>query len=157
GELTDLVEREHKGVKYFRRAESKGTNYYLLRGPVLLYTSQEAFLQQAIEQDKALATDARPPQVRRLEELGLDRAFAALALNPRAFDRAIADKAAEDHAAKTFASYWKALEGVGLAVHLDRGLHFSLTIKAKTQQLPAPAKKFLASASKPSELWSSFP
>ena len=157
GELKDLVEREHKGVKYVRRVEGKNTSYYLLRGSVLLFTGQEAFLKEAIERDKSLDAKAKPPLARRLEDLNLDGALVALTIEPRSFDAAVAGKAATDPAAKTVAGYWKALQGVGLGVHLHRDLQLSLTIKARTDQLPASARRFLASASKTSELWSSFP
>ena len=55
GELKELVDREYKGVKYVRRVETKSTSYYLLRGPVLLFSGQETFLQQAVERDKVAA------------------------------------------------------------------------------------------------------
>src|SRR5262249_41814698 len=53
GELKALVEREHKGVKYYRRVERKEVNYYLLRGPVLVLTGQEGMLRKAIEREQA--------------------------------------------------------------------------------------------------------
>jgi hypothetical protein len=157
GEVKGLVEREYRGVKYTRRVEGKASNYYLLRGPVLLYTGQEAMLRQAIDRDRALTGEAKPPLARKLEDLGLDRALLALMLAPRSLDASIASKAANEPAAKAFAGLWKALQGVGLGVHLDRDLRFSLTVKAKTDQLPAPARRFLQSAARASELWSAFP
>ena len=38
GDLKTLEERQHDGVKYFRRVERKGENFYFLRGPVLIKT-----------------------------------------------------------------------------------------------------------------------
>ena len=60
GTLTDLQECSYKETTYFRRVEPRQTNYYAIRGPVLLFTSQEKVLQQAIDVDKATA-DAEPP------------------------------------------------------------------------------------------------
>jgi hypothetical protein len=165
GELKELVDRVYKGAKYVRRVESKTTNYYLLDGPVLLFTGQEAFLQQAIDCSKARA-DSDPPLAGRLKDLGLDRAVVALTINPRAFDEAIRGtplqktapgKAASDPAGKTFATFWKAVQAVGMGIHVERDLRFTLTVQAKTEQLPAPARRFLSSAARTSELWGSFP
>ena len=52
GTLTDLQECSYKGVTYFRRVEPRQTNYYAIRGPVLLFTSQEEMLQRAIDVDQ---------------------------------------------------------------------------------------------------------
>jgi hypothetical protein len=156
-ELKGLVEREHRGVKYVRREETRHPTFYLLRDRVLLFTSQEAFLRQAIEQDLDLAANARPPQARRLGALNLDDALLAVTLNPRAFDEAVAARSAEGPAARTLAGIWKALQGVGLGVHLDRDLRLSLTVKARAEDLPAPARRFLLSGSKASGVWSAFP
>ena len=157
GEVKELVDREYKGVKYVRRVESASTSYYLLRGSVLVYSGQESCLQQAVDCDRTLAVDAKPPLARRLEDLGLDRALLALTLNPRVLDDAVVGKVSGDSATKLVAACWKALQGVGLGVHLDRDLRISLTIKARTDQLPAPARRFLASAGRASEVWPAFP
>ncbi len=140
GEVKELVDREHRGVKYVCRVESKATTYYLLRGPVLIYTGQETMLKQAIEREQALA-DQIPPLAVRLKDLGLDRAMLALAVNPRAFDDLVASKAASVPAAKTIAAFWKALEAVGIGVHLERDIRLSLTIKAKPEQMPASVRR----------------
>src|SRR5207253_3256795 len=75
GELRSLTEREHKGVKYVRRVERKAgkteENFYLLRGPVLVFSGQEGLLRQAIECDLTLAKDAESPVSARLADLGL--------------------------------------------------------------------------------------
>jgi hypothetical protein len=165
GELKELVDRVYKGVKYVRRVENKTTNFYLLDGPVLLFTGQEAFLQQAIDCSKARA-ESDPPLAGRLKDLGLDRALVALTINPRAFDDAIRgaatqkaapDKAASDPAGKTLAGIWKAIQAIGVGVHVERDLRFTLTVQAKTEQLPASARRFLSSAARTSALWGSFP
>jgi hypothetical protein len=157
-ELKALVEIEHRGVKYVRRDEARQSSFYLLRDNILLYTSQEAFLRQAIEQDLTLPAGARPPLARRLQDLSLDTALLAVTLNPRALDEAVAAQAADHPAARTLAGMWKALEGVGVGVHFDCDLRLSLTIKARPEALPpAAARRFLVSSGKASELWSAFP
>ncbi len=167
GELKELVEREHRGVKYVRRVESKTTNYYLVDGPLLLFTGQEVFLQQAIDRARALG-DTEPPLAGRLKELGLDRALLALTINPRAFDESIGRastavqkpgtaKAGSETAGRTFTTFWKALQAIGMGIHLERDLRLTLTVKAKTDELPPAARRFLAGASRTSELWGSFP
>ncbi len=157
GEVKALEERQHKGVKYLRRVERHDSNYYLLRGPVLLFTRQEEALRSAIERDQALPRDAVPEMARRLRDLGLDRAVAALSVQPRAFDSLVAAQGSNDPARRTVARCWKALDGVGLGLHLKRDLELSLTVKARTEQLPPGARRLLAASSKASELWAGFP
>src|SRR5262245_11990495 len=76
GELQGLDECEYRGVKYHRRREVKETNYYLLRGPVLIFTGQEAALRQAIDREKA--NQATGSLAARFKELQLDGALASL-------------------------------------------------------------------------------
>lgn len=156
GELKSLDEREHRGVKYARRAEPKGASYYLLRGPVLLFTGQEAMLKAAIEHDKGLSAGERPPVAKRLDELKLDKALVALLLNPRAFDDAVA-RGAADAPGKALATWWKALHGVGAGLFVESDVRLSLTVQAKPEALPAPLRALFAAANRPSELWRAFP
>lgn len=156
GELEELTDKEHRGVRYVARKEAKATTYYLLRGPILLVTSQEELLKRAIDSDRTLAAKAKPPVARRLEEMHLDKALVALALNPRAWDASVTAKATDD-AGKAFVGYWKAVEGVGLGLTLDVDVRISVTIKAKVDRLGPAARRFLTTAGKPSALWSSFP
>jgi hypothetical protein len=85
GSLTEIQEVQYANTTYYRRVEPKQTNYYCLRGPVFLFTSQEETLRRAIDLDRATG-DAEPMLARRLREVGADRAVLALWLNPRAFD-----------------------------------------------------------------------
>jgi hypothetical protein len=169
GELKALDEREHQGVRYFRRLErdkvagrDKPTFYYL-RGPVLVLSAQEEMLRAALDLDRSLEAAAEPPVARQLRLLGVDRALLAVWLNPRAFDSHLAAKLAKQTGTpdaavlETFAVYWKALEGVALTVLLDRDLSFAVAVRARTEALPAPARQFLAAAAQPSELWRGFP
>jgi hypothetical protein len=153
GELEELTEREVKGVKYFRRVESKKTSYYYLRGPILAFSSQEEMLRQAILRERAASASAQPVVARKLRQMGFEKSAAALWLNPRAFDAAVKAQTGGG----TFAATWKALQSIGLALDLKSTLSLSLAVRGKGDELPAPARRFLAEAGKPSALWGSFP
>jgi len=126
-----------------------------LRGEVLVYSGQEAFLRELIERDAALAKDAEAPLAKRLRELALEKSFAALLIRPRAFDAAVSAK--DDPGSKTIAKCWKALDNLGLGLNVGREVEISLAMKGKTDQMPAPIAKLLKGATKPSELWSAVP
>jgi hypothetical protein len=153
GELKEVYEKSHKGVKYYKRVEGKTTNFYLLRGPVLVFSGQEAMLREAIEREQA--APAVPPVAERLRELGLGRSLVALWLNPRAFDAVVEAAVTRSGlaGARTFAGCWKALRDVGLGVDLGRDLALSLVVRADVRRLPAAAQRYLATAGRPSALW----
>lgn len=162
GELKEVQTLEHRGRKYVRRVETKGDNYYYLNGSVLVLSSQEAMLKQALDRDLDLPATEAPPLVKQFQRLGAEKPLAVLWMNPQAFTPEIEAKAAQAEAAeaailKNFLGYWKALEGVAFSVSLQKDLQLTLTVRARTEQLPPAARKLLAEASKPSELWDSFP
>ncbi len=161
GSLTDLQEIQYLNTTYYRRVEPKQTNYYYLRGPVFLFTSQEETIRRAIDLDRKTGA-AEPTLVRRLREVGADRAVLALWLNPRAFDAGLEEKASKavgpdaDLQQKVLA-YWKAVDGVAAWATLDADLRLSFAQQARPEKLPAPVRRFLETASRPSELWRRFP
>jgi hypothetical protein len=162
GDLEILEERAYHGLKYYRRAEKKGANYYYLHGPVLAVTNQEAMLQQVLELDQKTLAVEEPPVARHLRLLGADKPLAALWVNPRAFEKALEQKAAtaagaEATSLKTLLVYWKALDGIALSVTLQQDFGLTLAVRARLEQLPAPARKFLSTAAQPSELWDCVP
>jgi len=162
GEIKGLEEREYQGLKYFRRLErNDSSSYYHLRGPVLLLTSHEETLQQALERERTVG-EKEPALIGRLRQLGADAALLTLWLNPRAFDPQLEAKIARSEVRdadmlKVFRVYWEALDGVALMLKLERELSLALAVQARTAELPAPARRFLAEAAKPSELWRVFP
>lgn len=156
GELKALEERSYRGVKYLQRIEAKTTNYVLVRGPVLLFTGQESLLRQAIDRDRLTPAEAPSPLARRFEELKLDTAVAALAVNPRVWDAAIVGKG-EEPAARMAGTAWKSLEAVGLGLHLEKEARLQLAVKMKLADLPGSLRRVLTVASKPSPLSSAFP
>lgn len=164
GELKHVEAREHRGRTYYERQETKGKNYYYVRGPVLAFSSQEAMVRQAIDRDLRPAGDSPSEAARQLTLLfGATPRLARVWVNPRAFDAhilATADrtgKPEEAAAVKHFHIYWRALDAVGLAVNLTDRLEASLAVRARTSDLPGPARRALAEAAKPSELWQRFP
>jgi hypothetical protein len=162
GELERLEERQHAGFKYVCRVEKKGKEptFYYQAGPVLLFTSQEAMLKRSLERSRALAPDAAAPLTGKLNKLGGGGAVLALWVNPRAFDAAIEARGKagpDDVALRTFAGYWKALDGLLLTVRLDRELTIGLAVEARTDALPPAARRFLSEASQASDLWRHFP
>jgi hypothetical protein len=161
GDLKELEERQHAGASYFRRAERKGENYYYVNGPVLAFTSQEAFLRQAIDRDRK-ASAGEPPVATQLRLLGAERALAALWVNPRVFDAEIKrnlEKAegAEKVVQETFLHYWETLDGVALTFALEKDARLTLALRSRTESLPPAARHFFAEAARPSELWNRFP
>jgi hypothetical protein len=153
--------REYKGIQYFHRAEGKEESYYYVRGPILVFSGREDVLRQALDRELQGAPETEPPITSRLRQLGLDKGLLVLWVNPRAFD---AELEAKQKAAGpgreglvTFATYWKALESVGVALLLDRDLTLSFAARARTEALPAAARRFLAEAGRPSDVWSRVP
>lgn len=162
GDLKTLEERTHDGVKYFRRVEGKGQNFYCLRGPVLIFSEQEALLKQALTQEGKGQAGQESALGRQLRLLGADRTLAALLLNPRAFDAALEAKLArargsEEAFLKTFLSCWKALEGIALTLGLGAELELGIAVRARPEALPAAVRRFVEEAALRSDLWNRFP
>lgn len=163
GELTELEEIPYGSAKYYRRAERKGRAYfYSLRGPVLIFSGEEGMLRRALDLEAKGPASAAPPLARRLNEGGAEHALVAVWLNPRALDSEIEGKdAGEDAekaaASKTFATCWKALDGIVWSVALDRDLSTSLSFQARPEAMPSGIRRFLAEAARPSDLWRAFP
>lgn len=161
GSLTDLQEVKYHNATYYRRVEPKQTNFYYLRGPVFLFTSQEETLRRAIDLDRTTA-DAEPVLARRLREVGADRAVLALWLNPRAFDASLEEKAAravgtEAALQQNVLAYWKAVNGIAVWANLESDLRISFAQRFQPEKMPTTVRRFLEAASKPSELWRRFP
>lgn len=173
GELKKLEEREHQGVKYFCRIETKKEKepfYYWLNGSVLAATGQEAMLKQVIERSKLAKSEKEaPPVARRFRELLSESnkkadnwGTAALLINPRAFDAQLNHSAKsatgiEASRLKSFLRYWKALESAGLFLRVDSNIEMSLALRSQLKELPAPALKFFGEGAQTAKLWDVFP
>src|SRR5262249_48530657 len=92
GELKAVEPCEHDGFKYFRRVERRETNFYCLRGPVLIFSGQEGMLRRALAGERKLPADEESPVGKQLRLLGAHRALAAVWVNPRSYDDILADK-----------------------------------------------------------------
>jgi hypothetical protein len=165
GELKSLEERKHNGVIYYARIEkNQPATFYVLRGPVLMFSPQEDMLRRAIDLDRQAksADDATPTITKHLRQLGADKAMFALWLNPRAFDAEIRQRAANAPSGevaflKTFVRYWDALDGLVLSVAVPKDLELNLAVRVQPEKLSPAARRFLSEGSKPSALWSAFP
>jgi hypothetical protein len=161
GDLKELHERQHAGATYFRRTERKGDNFYYVNGPVLAFSSQEALLHQAIERDRQKSA-GEPAVAQQLRLLGAERSLAAVWINPRAFDgemrRNLEKAEGGDKVVQAgFLRYWQALDGIALSLAMEKEARLTLALRARTESLPAAAKRFLIAAARPSELWDRFP
>ena len=157
--MDEVREATYKGVKYHVRVDKRETNYYHLRGPILVFSSQEEMLKHAIDIDLAAASDGTPKLTTLLRELGADRALFAVVFNPRAFDAEVAGKIAKggDPVLKTLFRYWKAVDAVVLSLTFDRDATLAIGVKGRSADLPASARRFFDSLSKPSDLWRQVP
>jgi hypothetical protein len=161
GELKGIEERQHEGVTYFRREERKRPNFYCLRGPVLVFSGDEALLKRALELERRRGEE-EPPVARRFREAGADRALAALWVNPRALDAQAEGKPgrpgeAAQTAHRTFVACWKALDSIVVSLALERDLSLSVAVRGRPEALPGGVRRFLADAARPSDLWRVFP
>jgi hypothetical protein len=167
GDLNRLEQCEYHGSTYYRRNERAGVNYYYLHGPVFAFAPREDILRELMDRDREAPKDADSPIAAQLRQLGVNHCLAALWVNPRAFDAVLfeqalqrqADTASEPRtvALRTLSVYWKALEGIALSVSLDKDFALALAVRAKLDQLPPSAQRFLRAAAQPSEVWQHFP
>jgi hypothetical protein len=103
------------------------------------------------------------PVLRQLGEVGCDKALASLWINPRAFDAVLQAQAAElgetpeGKSLRSFLTYWKALDGVSLSVLVEKNPEVVLSLHARSDRLPAAARKLVAGSAKPSEAWDRLP
>jgi hypothetical protein len=161
GELKSLDSLEHRGVKYLRRTGAKETHYYFQDGGVFALTSHEATLKEVIERFKEPSGKTASTWSRWLGQAGADKAFLALAVNPRPFDPEFQTKSPAagkpEENPKLLADAWQALDCLVLGVRLDNSLEFKLSVQARIKDLPEAYRRLFADAGKPSLLWQYFP
>src|SRR5262249_36130899 len=172
GPLADLVERlnktlkgltpvEHDGMKYVRRVEGEEVNFLHLRGPVLVFSGQEAMLREALAVEKKTPAEQKSAVGRSLEELGAARSLAALWVNPRSFDAELEARwknaVAEEKAfLGTFLSCWRAIDAAAYALSLTRDFERGLAGRGGPEALPKAVRRFLDEAAEPADLWARF-
>jgi hypothetical protein len=157
-----LEERTHRGITYVCRHEKGAPTFYALRDSVLIFSGQEAMLKRALDLDADIKPEAVAPIEQSLQRLGVAGSLLTLWVNPRAFDKdldAKVEKAQGSEAAflKNYRTYWKALDALALAIHLDADLTFSLAISGRPDQIPPAAQSFLGKLTEPSRLWQGLP
>ena len=160
GEITAIEPRDHKGQQYFERVGAKTAPFYALIGPLLIVASDETMLREALDRRAAAVEPVLSKRLREL--LGAEPRLVSLWVNPRAFDAAMAahaEQGGDDQKAalRHVLTYWKALDGAALGVGLRDDVTVTFAAQARTDRLSAAARRFLAEAGKPSDLWRRFP
>src|SRR4051794_2059726 len=163
GEVTAVEPRMYRGQSYQMRRKTKdATEYYCIRGPVLILSDKEEALTRAVDRAIAASSAEPPPLARRLEELGVDRCLAVCWLNPKAFVPALKRKVAsaaggEAACLATFARYWEALDGVAWSLSVEREFAVTMTAAVRPSDLPPAARRMFGEAARPSAVWAAFP
>jgi hypothetical protein len=165
GELKETKGNSYRGKSYVRRVKSKGPDdFFFLSGSIIAFSQQEAIIRRVIELDESVSASPAPPSAfaKTVEQLNDAATFAVLQINPRNFDADLDQKlrnaAGQDEAfLKTFRSCWSALDGVTVAVRLERHLELRLNLDARPEELPPGLRRFLKTLGEPSALWSVFP
>jgi len=156
GKLKELKEGEYQGQKYVRRVKPSGEDVYAIRGETLLLGTREEIFREALKrlgEDRKAATALQ----RALRDTGPGKPLASVWINPRAFDAELqhnleSSEGGEAAALRNFIRYWKAIDGVVLSLALDSDLYVNLSIQARTEDLPAAARKLIKAASQPTDL-----
>jgi hypothetical protein len=130
-------------------------HYYAVRGPVLVFSADEAMLQEAL--DLARTGEGTPPLATRFHEGEANKAVLALYVNPRALDAQLEPAPDAKDGTKTFAACWKALDSIVFSIHLDRDLRAMLALRGRAEAVPEAIRRFLVEASRPSDLWRLIP
>jgi hypothetical protein len=153
-ELKETVTRRHQGAAYVCRKEKEADRYYLLQGPLLVYSTSEAMIKQVIERQQM--RDLRAPLVQRLRSSGKELAMAWL--NPRAFDqelRAAAEKGPAS--AEAFQRLWRALDIVTLTVNAEKDLEVQISVQGRPDAVTPALRRLFDTAARPSATWRHFP
>jgi hypothetical protein len=161
GELKELLPHDYRGVRYWCRKKADGEAFYFMSGPLLALAGREELLREVIDRRLAPA-GGRQASGAAAGLRGTEGALAALWLNPRAFDAELKDKAAHSSGAEarlleTFRTYWRALDGVTVALAVTPEPRLRLALAGRPEALPPAARRLLRAAGRPSELWERFP
>lgn len=165
GELKQLAKVEYRQRTYTRRTrQDGGEEFFYQQGSVVVIASTEKGLRELIDRDwqsPAVAQEA-PPLETHLRKLGVESRAALVWFNPRRFEPELKQTVAKAHGAEAaflhqFVRYWQACDGLALSLDLSQHLDLALSLSVRTADLPASARRFLASANTPSSLWASVP
>jgi hypothetical protein len=162
GDLKDVLDRAHRGVKYQCRVERHTQNYAYLHGSLLAFSTNETMIQQVIDLEQKTSKDDSPI-LGHLRRLGAGQAVAVLWVNPRAFDAAFEEKAKQLHGPEAaiqqaVQNHWRAVDGVALWAKVKESeIDLALAVSAKTDALPAPTRAAFTGEAKPSDVWRGIP
>jgi hypothetical protein len=162
-EVTAVEDRTHRGQAYQMRRKAKdATEYYCIRGPILILSDKEEALTRAIDRAAGSESPAPPALARRLDALGVGRSLGVCWLNPKAFVPALRRKVASAAGAEaaclaTFARYWEALDGVAWSLSVEGEFAVTVTAAVRPNDLPSTARKMFGEAARPSAVWAAFP
>lgn len=167
GELTELTEVTYQGVRYFRRLEEakKGNSpkksFYWLNGSLLAFANKEDTIRRIIDRHQSISGETSLPG-KHLRQAAIERALAAMWVNPRAVDADLQHKAktsneVEAAGVRAFLRYWQALDGMVLSLVAGETVDVQLTLLGRSRDLPAAAQRVLREGMSPSDLWQRFP
>lgn len=162
GDLKQLDERRYHGKTYFHRVDKKGENYYYLHGPVLVFATREAILQQVLDLEGKSLSAGESRVVSELHRLGADQVLAALWVNPRAFDADLEARAGRGQGGeavflRTLLAYWKALDGIVFAAAMEHdAFDLRLTLAVKPDATLPGGRRLFATPPRASDLWARF-
>jgi hypothetical protein len=162
GDVIKIEARSSDGVGYHCRVQPGHNQFYYLNGSVLVFTSEEAFLQRILKRVHGPGPDAWSIG-KQMRLLGADAGLARLWINPRAFEAALAEKVNQTKGQeavplRTVLSYWKALDGIGVSLSLDkRDIVARFGAAFQLERMPAGGRPLIADRGKVSGLWDAFP
>jgi hypothetical protein len=150
--------------RYFRRVkmvETEAADFYAVQGHRLAFSGSEALLKNILPR-LSKTGGPEPAIARRMKQLGVNEAPAAVLVNPRSFDADVATgaqaaKGSEQAFLKQFSNFWKAVDGLALFVNLQPAIEVGLSLNVRKAELPAAAAKFFTEAGKRSPLWDRIP
>lgn len=162
GELRRLEPQTYGGTSYVRRVEADCANCYYVHGSLFAFASREETLRAVIDAERKGTAAGETAVSRQLGRLGADGSLASVWINPRAFDREIARRAAQERVdpavRDAVAAYWKALEGAAVVCTLGTDtIELRLGGLTRSELLPPVARQILAEGDKVTDLWGRFP
>jgi hypothetical protein len=159
GDLTELSEHQHAGVKYIKRhRNAEAGEFYVLHDHLFAYTMDESGLKAAIDRMQ------KPGDSQVLNDLAamkLQDAFLACWLAPRKLDADLQAPANANEAEKAsraaMAKLWSAVDRCALYLQVDGELELGAAVHYRANDVPAEWKAVFDGAPKPSALWSAVP
>lgn len=148
GELKAVEAVKYGDNTYAKRAKpGGGGEYYFLRGNLFAFSGQEAMLKAVL--DRADLSAAVSPATAGLKAIGLQDAFLAAWVNPRALDKDLAARAAAEAnpAQKAFLEQlgrvWAATDGVGIGLTVGTDIELKVAATVNVEKMPSELRPIL--------------